>query len=88
MAWDVRTRTNGVGEVTSSTADTVERGSGMSPTVTSTARHSGGASPCSRRSATLKSSGTPKTALVCARPKPQAPASRGNDTPKAMTETM
>jgi len=88
MACDVRTRTEGVGEVLSSTADTAERGSGMSPTVTSTLKHSGGASPWSRRNATLKSSGTPKTALVCALPKPQAPASRGSDAPRAMTEMM
>ena len=88
IACEVRTRTRGVGEVVSSTADTAERGRGMSPTVTSTLRHSGGASPGSRRNATLKSNGTPSTAEVCARPKPQAPASRGSVAPRAMTVTM
>lgn len=71
----VLTRTEGAAEVASSRTDTADRGSGMSPTVTSAVKHSGGASPASNRSPTPKSRGTPRTALDCARPKPQARAS-------------
>ena len=63
MATDVLTLTEGVLDAESTTTDTAERGSGMSPTVTSAVRHSGGASPGSKRRPTAKSSATPNTAL-------------------------
>ena len=76
MAEEVLTLTSGVPEDVSTATDTTDRGRGTSPTVTSAARHSGGASPVSRRRPTTKSSEAPRTALDCARPKPQDHASR------------
>ena len=71
MADTVRTLTRGTPEAVSMATDTAERGRGTSPTVTSADRHSGGASPASRRRPTTKSSEAPSTALDCARPNPQ-----------------
>jgi hypothetical protein len=75
IATVVLTLTAGPPGKASSETYTADRGTGMSPAETSADRHSGAGSDGSSLSATLKSSGRPRTALDCAFPKPHARAS-------------